>query len=120
MKRDEMTIHQDDLENNLSKPIGTNAILEDNIITDENEKDEIDYSVHEIVGNEKINVRQKDVEYEVPTADTVDWELLGTIATIRTDGNKVYLSPTGAYGVVTLKATIGDTVLEKKINIGFM
>lgn len=120
MKRDELTIHEDDLENNLSKPIGINAILDDNIVTDENPKDEIEYIHHEIIGSEKINVRQKDVEYKVPTSNEVVWELIGSIASMRTENNSVYISPTGGYGTVTLKAIIGDEVIEKKISIGFM
>ena len=120
MKRDEYTVHIDDLENNLSKPIGTNALLEDNIVTPKNPIDEIEYYDLEIVGLERLNVRLRNVEYLIHTNENVEWELIGSLATINIEDNKVYLNPTGGYGSVTLKATIGEVVLEKKINIGFM
>lgn len=120
MKYDELVREFDDLANNLSKPIGTNAQLDDNIVTPTNPIDEIEYVVHEIVGSHKINVRQKNVEYVIPTATNVEWEIIGNNATITSNGNKAYLTPTGSYGNVTLRATINGEVLEKIINIGFM
>lgn len=120
MKYDELVREFDDLENNLSKPIGANARIDTNIVTPENPIDKIEYTVHEIIGSHKINIRQKNVEYSMPTATDVSWEIIGTNATITENGNKVYLTPTGTYGDVILRATFNGEVLEKIINIGFM
>lgn len=120
MKRDEYNPDTDNLEENLSNPIGMNANLENNIITPENPKDEIDYSILEIIGQPKVSVFDENIKYEVPNVEGVSWEIDAKYwELIETQENAVILNPTGEYGTVVLKAIIGDKVIEKNIDIGF-
>ena len=120
MKRDELRQSDDDLENNLSKPVGVNAQENENIITPDIEDDGLVYYVPEIIGQTKINIRESKVEYSVPKFPVSNWELIGNIATMEIIGDKVYITPKGTYGDIILKATTENEVLEKTINIGFI
>lgn len=120
MKRDELLVTEDDLENNLSKPISANAKIVDNIVTPDNMKEDMEYTVEEIVGKDNITIREKSVEYFVPTTSDVEWELIGDIANIVVDGNRCHITPKDTYGNIILNAYVDDRQYSKRISIGFM
>lgn len=118
MKRDEMVREYDNLAENLSMPIGTNAILDHNRVRPDQDG-EMDYVIPEIIGDNKISIWDSEVAYQIPNANLIEWDIDETLVIARVEEDTLYLTPRGQLGKVNIRANVDGNELAKEIQIVF-